>query len=68
MADLTMPQRELKFNISGTIFPIRKAHLLERLGLFQEDPSRLNAAEYEVKTRVPPALFADFIRMIEGVL
>jgi hypothetical protein len=42
------------------------ALLLENLGLFQEKPSLLSAPVYEVRTRVPPDIFAAFVSIIEG--
>jgi hypothetical protein len=66
MAARPIPQLELHLNAFGTIFPVSKAHLLEKLGLFQEDPAGLDAAEYEVKTQVPLTVFSAFVRIVEG--
>jgi hypothetical protein len=39
---------------------------LEKLRFFQEDTSRLDCSEYRVKTKVPSAIFGDFIKYAEG--
>jgi hypothetical protein len=39
---------------------------LKHLVFFQEDVSRLNVEEYEVKTDVPPRIFTEFVKFLEG--
>jgi hypothetical protein len=60
------PEPIFNLKASGVIFPVKKAHLLNQLGLFQEDPSLLNAECYEVRTKVPPPVFASFLKIVEG--
>jgi hypothetical protein len=59
-------QPQLSFNSNGTLFAVKKPLLLAKLGYFQEDGSRLNESEYEVKTRVPRDIFACFVKILEG--
>jgi hypothetical protein len=56
----------LALKVGEAIFQVKKAILLENLGLFQENPSLLSAPEYEVQTQVPPEIFAVFVSIIEG--
>jgi ribosome-associated translation inhibitor RaiA len=60
------PSLNLNFKVSGKAFSVKKSQLLEKLGLFQADGSLLNAEDYEVKTKVPESVFAEFVQMIEG--
>jgi uncharacterized small protein (DUF1192 family) len=39
---------------------------LEYLAFFQEDGSRLNVEEIEVKKDVPPPIFTEFVKFLEG--
>jgi hypothetical protein len=57
----------LNLNVGGKIFPVKKTVLLEKLGLFLDNPSLLGASEYEVQTKVSPPIFSDFVRILEGV-
>jgi TPR repeat protein len=66
MANTQIPHPQLSLNSDGTIFAVRKTALLEKLRIFQEDTSRLNVSEYQVKTRVPSAIFGDFVKYVEG--
>jgi hypothetical protein len=56
----------LNLKASGAVFPVKKADLLDRLGIFKEGSSLLNAEEYEVQTRVPRSVLEAFVLMIEG--
>jgi TPR repeat protein len=53
-------------NSDGTIFPVKKSSLFERLRFFQEDASRLDAAEYRVKSKVPSDGFRGFVSFLQG--
>jgi hypothetical protein len=58
-------QPELNLNSSRAIFAVRKTVLLEKLRFFQEVPSLLNRSEYRVKTKVPSAIFGDFVNCVK---
>jgi hypothetical protein len=47
-------------------FPVRKADLLKRLGLFQLHPSLLGVDEYEVKAQVSLSSFSAFVNIVSG--
>jgi hypothetical protein len=59
-------RRSLNLRLGGEIFPVKKTVLLEKLALFQENPTLLGADDYEVKACVPSVHFQRFITMIEG--
>jgi hypothetical protein len=59
------PPSVLCFNVRGTLFTIRPELAIEKLGYFREDPSRADAQEYKVNTRVPLEIFRVFLTMIE---
>jgi hypothetical protein len=61
-------QRRLLFRLKsrGAGFTVSTDLLLQKLGLFQADPSLLDAGESAVASAVPSALFADFVGIIEG--
>jgi hypothetical protein len=56
----------LNLKVGEKIFPVKKTVLLEKLRLFQNDPSLLRLKEYEVQTKVSPSVFSVFVRMIDG--
>jgi hypothetical protein len=57
---------DVKFKVGSSTFSVKKSLLLDRLAFFQEDTSRLNEHEFEVKTQVPPEIFTEFVKFIEG--
>jgi hypothetical protein len=56
------PSLNLNFKVSGKIFSVKKSLLVEKLALFQTDPSLLSAEDYKVKTQVPESVFAEFLQ------
>jgi hypothetical protein len=50
----------------GERFPAPKSVLLEKLSLFLEDPSRLEAGEHRMRMDARPEAFAAFLRFVEG--
>jgi hypothetical protein len=56
----------LNFKVGKGVFPVKKTFLLEKLGLFQENPSLLSRSEYKVQTRVPLRVFTVFISAVQG--
>jgi hypothetical protein len=56
----------LNLRAAGKIFQVKKTVLCEKLRLFQADPSLLNSAEYEVRSRVPGPIVEAFVKIIEG--
>jgi hypothetical protein len=56
----------LNLNFGGKIFPVKKTVLLEKLGLFQDNPSLLGASEYKVQAKVWPPSFPAFVRILKG--
>jgi hypothetical protein len=51
----------LNLKVGNEIFPIKKAILLEKLGLFQKNLSLLGNEEYEVQTKVSLSVFSAFV-------
>jgi TPR repeat protein len=67
MARARRPSKpSLNLRAAEAVFSVKKTDLLERLGLFQENPSLLKAEEYEVQTRVPLSVLESFVRMVVG--
>jgi TPR repeat protein len=60
------PNLNFNFKASGAIFPIKKTHLLQHLGIFQDNPSLLTSGEYEVQTAVPVPIFEAFVQIVSG--
>jgi hypothetical protein len=56
----------LDLKVGDQIFPVKKTVLLEKLGLFQDNPSLLGGPEYEVRSRVSPEIFSMFVRILRG--
>jgi hypothetical protein len=56
----------LNLRLGNEIFPVKKAVLFKKLGLFQMNPSLLGAEDYEVKATVPGSDFEKFVRIVEG--
>jgi hypothetical protein len=70
-ADLTLMLKSplksvFQFKVQGALFTIATDLVIQRLGLFQADRSRLASGEWAVATAVPAAIFRDFVAMIEG--
>jgi hypothetical protein len=59
----TFPTLNLK--VGNRIFPVKKT-ILEKLGLFQKNPSLLRADQYEVQTEVSLFVFGAFVYILEG--
>jgi hypothetical protein len=55
-----------RFKLHKAIFTISTDLVLEKLGFFQADPSRVRSGEYEVLTPVPVEIFRDFVKIVEG--
>jgi hypothetical protein len=49
-----------------TIFQVNKHLILTQLGLFQENPSLLDAGEYPVKSAVSADVFGQFVKFLES--
>jgi TPR repeat protein len=50
----------------GQTFQVKKGFLLEKLRLFRDNPSLLNASQYRVRTQAQPEAFAIFLAFLEG--
>jgi hypothetical protein len=57
--------RTLNLKIGSDVFPIEKT-FLEKLSLFQKNPSLLKADEYEVQSQVSLSVFSAFVYILEG--
>jgi TPR repeat protein len=57
---------QLSLISGGQKYLVRKSFLIEKLRLFRDDPSRLNASEYHVRTEAPPEAFAGFLGFLDG--
>jgi hypothetical protein len=55
-----------RFKLHDAIFTLSTDLVLEKLGLFQADPSRIRSGEYEVLSPVPVEIFRDFVKIVEG--
>jgi hypothetical protein len=56
----------LILNLGKDRFRVKKTDLLERLGLFQDQPALLGVHDYEVQTDAPREHFEEFVRFIKG--
>jgi hypothetical protein len=56
----------LQLRLGPEAFPVKKTHLLENLGLFQDRPSLLATDSYEVRTEVSSDIFREFLKVIKG--
>jgi hypothetical protein len=65
MSAFRRPKPTFDLKIGDRLFPVKKTNL-EKLTLFQNNPSLLGTDHYEVQTQVPVLDFALFVSVLEG--